>query len=244
MKRKAKAPMTFWEHVMEFRRNVFIMGIAVLAGSVAGYFAFPYAVELLTALAGENLYTFEIATGFLVRIKIALAIGVFLSLPVIIFELVLFIIPALKRKEKIVMLAMLVAFFVLFLGGMAFAFQSVIPISIQFLTSEEFFPEKVERMISIDDFSSFFMSFLTGFGICFQFPVVMLLLLKFQIVPFRFFTKNLRYFIVIILLVAAILTPPDIVSQIMLAVPLIVLYAVSLLAAKIFGLGKVRKENG
>jgi len=87
------------------------------------------------------------------------------------------------------------------------------------------------------------MVFLVGFGLCFQFPIVILLILKFRILPFSFFTKNFKYVIIIIFIIAAVITPPDVVSQIMMAIPMLALYALSLLIAKIFGLGRAEGKG-
>jgi len=229
--------MTFWDHVEELRRRVIVSCIFVLAGSVAGYFIFPELIKVLVSLAGDELYAFEIAEGFMVRMKIALTTGLFLSLPVIIFEIAVFIKPALMPREKIIMICLLTGTFLLFTGGVIFAFQAVLPYSIQFLKSNEFFPDKVGLLVSLDEFIDFFMTFLIGFGLCFQFPIVMLLFLKFRIVPFSFFVKNFRYMIIFIFVVAAIITPPDVISQIAVALPMLALYGISLLAAKLLGLG-------
>jgi sec-independent protein translocase protein TatC len=240
MLKRTTASMTFRQHIEEFRRRIIVAALFVTAGSAAGYVLFPWFMDAVRQVIGENLYAFGIAEGFLTRLKIALSIGLFLSLPVVIMEIVLFILPALKTREKRTLVVFLITGYVLFLGGVAFAFKGVLPYAVAFLTSAEFFPENVGRLISFRQFLDFFMTFLLGFGACFQFPIVMLLILKFNVLPLRFFTKNFKYMIIVILIVAAVITPPDVVSQVALAVPLLALYCLTLVIAKLTGLGKNR----
>jgi sec-independent protein translocase protein TatC len=236
--------MTFWEHVAELRRRVIVAAAFVVAGTVAGYFIFPWFVRILITLAGEELYGMDLSEGFLVRMKASISIGFFLSLPVIVFEISRFLLPALSRNEKRLMVGLLLSFFILFSGGIAFALQAALPYSIQFLKSPEFFPENVSRLISLSNFLDFFMTYIIGFGLCFQFPIVIILVLKFKILPFSFFSKNFKYVVIVIFIVAAVITPPDVISQIAVALPMTALYALSLLVAKIFKLGREeRKES-
>lgn len=238
MAQKKQTSMTFWEHIEELRKRVIIASLFVIVGAVAGYILYPYFVHIMQVSLGEELFAFQISEGFIVRLKIAVAIGLFVSLPVVIFELVLFIFPALKKNEKKILLALLIAAYILFLGGMAFAFNSVLPMSIQFLKSPEFNPDKVGRMIRIDEFLNFYTTFLLGFGLCFEFPVVILLLMKFNIASFRFFMKNFKYIVIVIFVLSALITPPDIISQLMMALPMLVLYVLTLAVAKLTGLAK------
>jgi sec-independent protein translocase protein TatC len=234
--------MPFWEHVEELRKRIIIASLFVIAGTIAGYILYPQFVDLMLKTIGEQLFAFQITEGFLVRLKIALAIGLFLSLPIVVFEIVLFILPALKANEKKILLAFLLCSYILFLGGIAFAFQACFTPAIQFFKSTDFYPENVGRMISFTDFFDFFMGFLMAFGICFQFPIVIILLLKFRIVPFRFFLKNFRYFIIVIFIAAAVITPSvDAVTCTFVALPMLALYSLTLLIAKLTGLAKSDK---
>jgi sec-independent protein translocase protein TatC len=244
MKKTKRTTMTFWDHVEELRRRVLVAAVFIVAGTVAGYILFPPVIRIMQASLGEQLYAFQIAEGFFVRLKTAVSIGLFLSLPFLVFELVLFIIPALNGKEKRILFAFLLSSYALFLGGMAFAFKGILPVTMQFLKSSEFFPQNVGRMLSLTEYLDFYLVFLLGFGICFQFPIVMLLVMKLRIVPFSFFTKNFKYFLIAIFIVAAVVTPsPDVVSQIMMAIPMLALYLLTLLVAKLTGLGKTKEKS-
>jgi sec-independent protein translocase protein TatC len=163
---------------------------------------------------------------------------VFLSIPLFIFQVILFIFPALKKNEKIFMLLLMVSTFSLFLFGIIFAYKSVLPISIQFLKSRAFFPENVSRLISYETFIGFFFQFLIGFGVCFQFPVVLIFLMKIGVLQVDSLIKNFKFVFAGVFLLAAVITPPDIVSQILLSIPMVVLYLICILIGKVFRLGK------
>lgn len=230
--------MTFWEHIYELRKRIFIVFGAVVIFSILGYFLFSYFVDIITEIIGEKLYALDIAEGFITRLRISFLIGFFLSIPILLFELSLFIFPALNKKEKRFMLLLLLTTFILFSLGIIFAFKAVLPISIEFLKSEVFFPDNVDRLISYNNFITFFFQFLVGFGISFQFPIVLLFLMKVGVLKVSVLIKNFKYVVIIIFTVAAIITPPDVVSQIMLAIPMLVLYTLCIILGKIFKLGE------
>jgi len=230
--------MPFWEHVYELRRRIFIVLIFALVFTGAGYLFFPYFYRLIASTIGEELYATRITEGFLTRLKVSVLIGLFLSIPAFLFELVQFIFPALKPREKRFMLLLLVCTFLLFILGVWFAYGSVLPISINFLKSKEFFPENVSRLISYQTFITFFFQFLLGFGLCFQFPVVIVFLMRLGLIEVRTLVRFSKYFVIIAFLFSAILTPPDVISQIMLGVPMIALYGICILIGIIFKVGK------
>jgi sec-independent protein translocase protein TatC len=232
--------MPFWDHVSELRRRVFVVLGAVAVGAGAGYVLFPYFFDIVVGVIGEDLYVTAITEGFLTRLRISILIGVFFSLPVALFEAVLFVFPALVRRERAVLLLALGATFALFVLGVAYAYRSVLPISIAFLKSREFFPEDLNRIISYSQFVTFFFQFLIGFGLCFQFPVVLLVLMKLDVFTVAALRRFFKYFAALAFGLSALITPPDVVSQILLAVPLLVLYGLCLAIGAIF----FRSEEG
>jgi len=230
--------MTFWEHVYELRRRTLIVISFVFILSIVGYFIYPYLFNIIYNVIKENLYARNISEGFLTRIKTSILIGFFFSIPVLIFQIILFVFPALKKNEKIFFLLTVFSSFALFVLGLFFSYKTVLPISIKFLTSKPFFPENVNRLLSYNEFIKFFFTFLIGFGISFQFPVIIIFLLKIGLLKMNFLTKNYKYFIIACFVLSAILTPPDVASQIMLALPMILLYTLSIIIGKMLGLGK------
>lgn len=230
--------MPFWNHLLELRNRLLVILAFVLLFSILGYLIFPYLYDGVSVLLRENLYAVNVTEGFSMRISIALFVGVVLSLPVLTFEAVLFLLPALKRSEKATLISLLGASLLLFVGGMAFAFKSVLPVGLAFLRTDEFFPAGLYRMMSYRSFFSFVSQFMLGFGICFQFPVVLIFLMKLGILKVSGLIKSFKYVLVLILVVSAVLTPSsDVVSQVMLAVPMTVLYAICIVAAKAFRIG-------
>jgi sec-independent protein translocase protein TatC len=230
--------MTFWEHVYEIRNRLLIVLISVFVFSIVCYIMFPFFFNIIYTIIGEELYATGIAEGFLTRLRISILGGVFFSIPLFIFQVILFIFPALKKKEKIFILILMISTFFLFLFGIVFAYKSVLPISMQFLKSKAFFPENVSRLISYEMFIGFFFQFLIGFGICFQFPVVLIFLMKIGVLQVESLIKNFKFVIAGVFLISAIITPPDIVSQILLSVPMLILYSLCILIGKVFKLGK------
>jgi sec-independent protein translocase protein TatC len=230
--------MPFWSHLQELRNRLLAVLAFVLLFSILGYLIFPYLYDRVSELLRENLYAMNVTEGFSMRISIALFVGALLSLPVLAFETVLFLLPALKGSEKATLISLLAAALLLFVGGMAFAFESVLPVGLAFLGADEFFPAGLYRMMSYRAFFSFVSQFMLGFGICFQFPVVLIFLMKLGIIKVSGLIKSFKYVLVLILAVSAVLTPSsDVVSQVMLAVPMTVLYGICIAAAKAFRIG-------
>ena len=229
--------MTFIEHVLELRKRLGILLIAILFTSIIGYIVFPYFFNFIINILSEELYVTKIYEGFLTRIRIALLIGLLLSIPFLIYELIAFILPAFNRKEKIIILILIFSSFILFLCGIYFSLKMVLPISVSFLRSENFFPTNLGRIISYDSFIIFFFQFLVSFGLCLQFPVVILTLLYFKVLKMQKLIRFLKYFVAVSFLIAGILTPPDVVSQSMLALPMILLYLLCILIGKLLHWG-------
>ncbi len=196
----------------------------VLLFMTAGYIGYPVLFGAISTVLDETVYAMKITEGFLTRLRIGLLFGLLLSLPVLFFEILLFSLPALKKKEKVIILTVLVSSLVLFLFGAAFAYKTVLPLSVRFLKSGEFFPDNVMRLLSYNSFITFFFQFLLGFGICFQFPIVLITLLKLGLLSVGGLLAFSKYFVVTAFLLSAIITPPDVVSQILLTVPMIILY--------------------
>jgi len=229
--------MTYWDHVYDLRKKIFIILISIVIFSFAGYYLFPYLIDIIIDVIGEDLYVSVITEGFITRIKIAVIIGLTLSIPMLLFQLVLFVFPALKRSEKIFILIGVISCSILFILGVFFSYKVVLPISIRFLKSEFFYPQNVNRIIFYNKFITFFFQFLLGFGVCFQFPILIIILLKLNIIQMNFLIKNFKYFIIICFIISAVLTPPDILSQLLLGLPMILLYLLCIVIGKIIRLG-------
>jgi sec-independent protein translocase protein TatC len=237
MEKQVKMP--FWDHVYELRKRLIVLIISIIFCSVLSFLFYPHLFNYIYDVLKEKLLITEITEGFTTTLSASITMGIFFSLPILLFEIILFIFPALKKKEKIIVLVFMTSAFLLFIGGVFFSYKSILPVAVNFFKSDVFFPENVTRFISYQKFIDFFFQFLIAFGICFQFPLVLLLLLKLGILKMATLLKYFRHFIVVIFIVAAVITPgPDVISQLLLAIPMIVLYLISIIAGKLLGWGK------
>ena len=229
--------MTFQQHVLELRKRLLVVLLVTLVFAVGGYFVFPYVFDYLHSVVSEKLYVTKIYEGFTTRIQISFLVGFFLCIPVLLYQITAFILPALYKREKTVVLLLLISVFLLFIFGIGYSLRFVLPISIDFLKSSSFYPLNLDRLISYNSFFLFFVKFMIAFGLCFQFPIVLITLLYFKILKMGTLRKYFKYFIALAFLVSGILTPPDVISQIMISIPMIILYGVCILIGKLFRLG-------
>jgi sec-independent protein translocase protein TatC len=232
----SKAPLI--EHLIELRRRL-LWSVAALAIAflVSIFFAdqiFGILVQPLTdafpAGEGRLIYT-KLYEAFFVEIKVALFAAFFLAFPIISNQLWAFVAPGLYAKEKQAFLPFLIATPVLFMAGASLAYFVVMPTAFRFFLGFEGTVGGLqqEALPAMGDYLSLVMQFILAFGVCFQLPVLLLLLNRAGIVSRQQLKGMRRYMIVGAFALAAILTPPDVVSQLMLGIPLILLYEVSLL---------------
>ena len=230
--------MTFWGHVEELRRRLLI-GLAALAAATATSFLFAErAIYLLAQPVGsiDALQSIEVTDNIAVFMRVALLCGVAIAMPVILYELLMFILPALKKQEK--RWVYLTIFFgsLLFITGAAFAYFVMLPVSVRFLL--EFLA--VETKPRLSSYIDFITNLIFWVGIGFQFPIIIFALAKLNIVSAATLAKGWRYSLVIIAILAAVITPTvDPVNMLLLMAPLFVLYLLSVLFAYIaVGKGK------
>jgi len=232
----SKAPLI--EHLMELRqRLLWSVAALVVAFLVSMFFAdevFGILVQPLTdafpAGEGKIIYT-KLYEAFFVEIKVAMFAAFFLAFPIISNQLWAFVAPGLYANEKKAFLPFLIATPVLFVAGASLAYFIVMPTAFRFFLG---FEGQVggltqEALPAMGDYLSLVMQFILAFGVCFQLPVLLLLLNRAGMVSRQQLKGMRRYMVVGAFALAAILTPPDVVSQLMLGVPLILLYEVSLL---------------
>jgi sec-independent protein translocase protein TatC len=230
---ESKAPLL--EHLLELRRRLLIaIGAVALAFGVCLYFArpiFAFLVQpLLRAGQGKLIYT-QIFEAFFVEIKVAFFAAMMLSFPVISSQLWQFVAPGLYKNEKRALLPFLFATPLLFLTGAALAYYVAIPVALHFLLGFQGNMGGVqqEALPGVGNYLSFVMQFLFGFGLSFLLPILLMLLERAGIVTRKQLVGARRYAIVGAFAVAAVLTPPDIGSQLLLAVPLVILYELALI---------------
>jgi sec-independent protein translocase protein TatC len=242
---------TFISHLIELRtRLVRALGAALAAFVVVG-FVWPgsqqlytiFATPILAALpAGGQMIATDVVGVFLVPIKVAALVGFVIVLPYVLYEMWAFVAPGLYAHEKSLVLPLVVASFVLFVLGMAFAYFLVFPLVFNFLASIA--PEGVAWMTDIEKYFSFALTSFVAFGITFEVPVVVIVLVRAGMVSIEKLKEIRPYVIVGAFVIGAIFTPPDVVSQILLAVPLCLLYELGIVLARFVGRPPGAAEDG
>ena len=177
-----------------------------------------------------SVTTNQIGGVFVVALKVSLYAAIFLALPIILWQLWLFVAPGLYDNEKKMALPFLIGTTVMFAVGVLFAYYVVTPFGFQFLITFGAF--LYTPLINIEDYIGFFAKILFGFGLAFELPMIVYFLASIKLVTEKTLLDFFKYAIVVIFIVAALLTPPDVITQMLMAAPLIILYGVSILVAK------------
>ena len=251
---KEEDKMPLLDHLVELRtRLMFAVGGFFVAFFVCFYFANPMFDFLVEPLAGlwegeENrrmIYT-ALHEKFFTNIKVAFFAATFVSFPIIAGQIWMFVAPGLYKNEKSAFLPFLVATPVLFLAGASLVYYFVMPVAWQFFASFQSLGAEgtlpIELLPKVGEYLSLVMRLIFAFGISFELPVLMTLLAKVGIVTSAGLKKKRRYAIVAAFAVAAVLTPPDPLSQISLAIPIILLYEISIISARLIE-RKREKQN-
>ena len=240
-------PMPLLDHLIELRRRLmWSMGAFLLAFMLCYHFstqiysflAKPLADILVTKTGQERRLIFTaLYEAFFTYLKVGFFGAAFLAFPVIATQVWLFVAPGLYRSEKRAFLPFLLATPILFVAGAALAYYFVFPVAWSFFLSFETpdggggLPVQLEAKVS--EYLSLVMKLIFAFGIAFEMPVLLTLLAKVGIITSAGMKRFRRYAMVLMFVVAAVLTPPDVITQLGLAVPLIVLYEISIIAAKL-----------
>lgn len=226
---------TFIAHLIELRTRLLHSLLALL---VVFLCLFPFAANLYALLAqpllaklpeGGQMIATDVTTPFFVPLKVALMAAFLISLPYILYQMWRFVAPGLYAHEKRLVWPLIVASTLLFFCGMAFAYFAVFPIVFGFVTAAA--PQGVAVMTDIDKYLSFVIGMSLAFGMTFQVPVAVVLMVRMGIVTVSKLREIRPYIIVGAFVVGAIFTPPDVVSQFMLAMPLWLLYEAGIVVA-------------
>jgi sec-independent protein translocase protein TatC len=225
-----------FSHLIELRSRLLKAVACVLLVLVA---LVPFANRLYSELAaplvarlpqGAHLIATEVASPFITPLKLAFYAALFISMPVILYQLWAFVSPGLYKHEKRLARPLLVASLVLFYCGCAFAYFLVLPAAFRFLTAVT--PAGVEMMTDITHYLDFVMLMFFAFGLCFEVPVAVVILAVVGLVDIAKLRNARRYAIVGAFAVAALITPPDITSMVLLAIPMCLLYELGILAVR------------
>ena len=230
---------TFIEHLEDLRKRLLVSLIAVGIGFIICYLFSKEIFEFLMmplhrALpSGATMIFTTPAEAFFTYMKVGLLAGVFAASPIVLYQIWLFVAPALYSKEKKYVIPFVCSSTILFVGGAAFGYFVIFPLSAKFFMS--FTTDFIQPAPRLKESFSFCAMILLTFGLTFELPIFILFLSKLGVLDARMLARNRKYVIILIFIVAAILTPPDPLSQVMMAVPLVALYEVSIWVAKIFG---------
>lgn len=231
------AEQGLFSHLLELRSRLVRASATVLLVLVA---LVPVANRLYTELArplvarlphGAHLIATEVASPFVTPLKLAFYTALFISMPMILYQLWAFVSPGLYKHEKRLARPLLVATMVLFYLGCAFAYFLVLPAAFRFLTAVT--PQGVEMMTDITHYLDFVMMVFFAFGLCFEIPVIEVVLAAVGVVSLQKLKSWRRYAIVVCAVVAALITPPDITSMLMLLVPMVLLYELGIIAVRV-----------
>jgi sec-independent protein translocase protein TatC len=228
--------MSFLDHLEELRWRLIYAAIGIVIGAIVAWIFIDPLVDVILLKpardAGAELQNLRPFGQLFLFVQVAIIIGVVVSLPNLFYQLWKFISPALKKNERKYILSIVIFSSLCFLAGIAFAYFVMLPLAMKF--AAQFGTEAIKNEFAIDEYMSIIISVMLAAGCVFELPMVSFFLSKLGILTPAFMKKYRRHAIVIILVLAAVLTPgADPVSQVILAVPLVLLYELSIFISKI-----------
>ncbi len=238
--------MSFLDHLDELRRRIIVaiaaVGVAFVICWVFHEAIFDFLSVPITQHLGDRKLTYLSPTEpFLIYMKASFYAAIFLASPIVLWQVWLFISPGLYTHEKRYAIPFLLSSSILFILGGVFAYTVGLPMTLNFLTS---FGDAFQEIVTATFYFDFALVVILGCAIIFEIPIVIFFLTVMGITNARFLLKNLRYAVLIIFIVAAIITPtPDIPTLIVFAMPMLMLYMVGILVAWVFGKKRLKRED-
>jgi len=231
--------MSFLDHLEELRTAIISSLIAWVTVSIVLWFFSRYLLNFLLAdLPVESLYFTSPIGAFMIRIKLSFVVGFLVAFPYILFRIWWFVSPGLFSRERKVVVPLITASTVLFYVGVLFAYWILIPIVLRFLV--RFGTDLLQPLLSVEKYFGFVARLCFAFGVVFQLPLVIIFLVSVGLVSAGTLLKQWRWAVIVIFTASAVLTPPDIASQLLMGVPLVVLF----LSSALIGLVIERKKRG
>lgn len=220
--------ISFADHLLELRYRAAIVFIVFAIGSIAGYFLNQKILEILVSPLNQTIFYTSPAGGFEFVFQISLFFGFLVSIPVLIYQVIRFVEPALPSKYPNLILQVLAFSSILMAVGIGFAYFVSLPAALFFLN--KFSTDQVKSLISAQEYFSFVTRYLVGFGLIFQLPLVLIAINTFKKISTKQLLDKEKYLILASVVFAAVLTPtPDIINQMMMAMPIILLYQFTIL---------------
>ncbi len=239
----SKAPLS--QHLRELKiRILMCVGVLIISFGISYYFAenaYDFLVQPLADIyegqTGRRLIYTGLTEAFFTYLKIAFYMAMFVSFPFMMCQLYLFLAPAMHKEEKMAILPFMIASPLFFIAGAALVYYYIFPMAWSFFLSfEDLGSSKslpVEHEARISEYLSLVMQLIFAFGIAFQLPILLSLLAKFGFISAKSLAAKRKYALVAIVGVAAVLTPPDLISQVGLVIPLLILYEISIVSCKL-----------
>lgn len=232
IKRKEKVQdeknLTLVGHLTELRKRLVYSSIVLLTAILICYNFSEFVVKDIIGIVPEIQFVFIAPAELLMSyVKIAVIGGFVIAAPFLVLQLWLFISPGLKKREKRTIAVSLFVGGIFFIVGIVFSYMVIMPIMLKFFMGFQI--EEIQEMISFENYLSFVIRTLLSFGLIFELPIIMVILTKFRIIKVDFLKANRKYFILAIFIVAAILTPPDVITQTLLAAPMLILFEVGII---------------
>jgi sec-independent protein translocase protein TatC len=222
--------LPFTDHLDELRHRLIVSLVGIGIGFAVCYGFSQQLLLLLQRPMPTRLVFIAPTEAFFVNLKVAFYAGLFLSVPLLLFQVWKFVAPGLYEHERRYSFPFLITSTVLFLVGALFAYVVILPVALHFLLAQG--GELWKPNITLSNYLSFCMRLILAAGLIFEFPVLMYFLAKVGVVTPEFLVKNRKYAVLVAFIISAILTPPDVFSQILLAVPLFLLFEASIVVAK------------
>ena len=232
---KGGAEMSFLEHLEELRWRLIYAIIGIIVGTIAAWIFIDQLVNFILLKpardANANLQNLKPFGQIFLYVQVAIVAGIVISIPNIFYQFWKFIAPALKKREKKYIFSIVIFSSLCFLSGIVFAYYVMLPLALQFVA--QFGSVDIVNNFAINEYMTIIMSLMLGSALVFELPMLSFFLTKLGVLTPAFMRKYRKYALVIILIFAAFLTPPDPVSQLILAVPLVLLYEISIFISKI-----------
>ena len=234
------------QHLIELRRSLLRSVIAIVVFFVV---LFPFADEIynfiaapiVQAIPGSNLIAIGVISPFLTPLKMSLILAIYIAMPYLLYQLWMFVAPALYRHEKRLILPLIVSSTLLFYAGLVFSFYIVFPVIFGFLAGVG--PDSVNFAPDIQYYLDFILKVSFAFGVAFEVPVVTILLIIFGVTTPQKLKKNRSYIIVGSFVIGMILTPPDVISQFLIAIPIWLLFETGLIFSSFFRVHESDKQR-
>ena len=234
--------MSLFGHLDELRKRIIIIAAFILVAAIISFTFVNGILDFLTAPAGklDLIYTTP-AEAFMAQIRLAFTAGAVLTLPLTFYQVLAFIMPALRRVERRTIIPLLFFMNLLFFLGMAFSYYVVFPFALRFFMGFE--TETLVPLFTISRYIAFVVTFLISFGAVFQIPVIFWFLGRIGLISSTFLRKKRKFAILVMAVLSAVITPPDIFSQLLMVAPLLLLYEIGIFLVRLTERKRKRKAD-